>query len=169
MLIDTPLLVVGRGPAALVVAKVASGWGLSSLVAGHQVVGGDDPVVLDAESVAVLAPHGVFDVLRPYLSAVEPPTIVPATFEAVLKHHCVADMNVTVYDGMELVDRVRVDGGAPAGPGGVRGVLTDGRARWEVRADAFVDAADLPGELPAAIPAAARVAAAALAAVQRRG
>lgn len=157
MLIETPLLVVGRGPAALVVAKVASGSGLSSLVAGHEPLGGDEPVALDPEAVRVLAPHGVFDVLRPYLSAVEPPSIAPATFEAVLKHHCVADMNVTVYDGMALVEAQR-------NGDGLRGVLSDGRSRWEVSADAFVDAADLPSELPAAITAAARAAAAVLAA-----
>ena len=62
-------------------------------------------------------------------------------FEQVLKHHCVADMNVTVYDGMELVERVTVE---PATGDGVRGVLTDGRSRWDVSADAFVDAAELP-------------------------
>jgi len=159
MVIDTPLLVVGRGPAALVVAKVASGWGLSSLVAGHEPSGGADPVLLDAEAVAVLSPHGVFDVLRPYLSSVEPPTISPLVFEQVLKHHCVADMNVTVYDGMQLVDRVDAASGA-----GIRGVLTDGRSRWQLTADAFVDAAELPADLPAAIPAAARVAQAILSA-----
>jgi hypothetical protein len=157
MVIDTPLLITGRGPAALVVAKVASGWGLQSLVAGHEPLGGDAPVVLDAEAIAVLSPHGVLDVLRPYLAVAEPPTIDPLVFEQVLKHHCVADMNVTVYDGLDLVERV------PQGAG-VTGVLTDGRARWEVTADAFVDAADLPTDLAAAIPAAARRAAAVLAA-----
>ena len=39
------------------------------------------------------------------------------------------------------------------------GVLSDGRARWEVVADAYVDAADLPATLPDAITAAARRAA----------
>ena len=106
MVIDTPLLVTGHGPAGLVVAKVVSGWGLQSLVAGHQPLDGDEPVVLDPEAVAVLTPHGVFDVLRPYLASVEPPSIAPVVFEEVLKHHCVADMNVTVYDGIELVERV---------------------------------------------------------------
>ena len=43
-------------------------------------------------------------------------------FEEVLKQHCVADMNVSVYDGVDVVDRV-VDGR------GVRGVLTDGTSR----------------------------------------
>ncbi|MPY91552.1 MAG: hypothetical protein GEV08_00395 [Acidimicrobiia bacterium] len=148
MLIDTPLLVVGRGPAALLVARFVSGSSMSSLLAGHEVLGGEVPVVLDPEAVAVLTPHGVLDVLRPYLAAAEPPAIAPATFEEVLKHHCVADMNITVYDGLELVERVRRGEG-------VTGVLTDGRARWEVTADAFVDAAELPSWLAAAIPAAA--------------
>ena len=160
MLIDTPLLIVGPGPATLVVAKVASGWGLQSLVAGHQPLDGDEPVTLDPEAVAVLAPHGVFDVLRPYLASVEPPSIGPRTFEEALKHHCVADMNVTVYDGIELVERT------PRGPHGVAGVLSDGRARWEVLADAYVDAADLPTTLPDAITFAARRAAEVMAARQ---
>jgi hypothetical protein len=151
MLIDTPLLIVGSGPGALVVAKVASGWGLSSLVAGHEPLGGEDPVALDADTIEVLSPHGVLDVLRPYLSAAEPPAITPAAFEEVLKHHCVVDMNITVYDGMTLVDDERRDAG-------VSGVLTDGRSRWDVVADAFVDASTLPTELNAAIAAGARLA-----------
>ena len=160
MRIDTPLLVTGHGPAVLVVAKVVSGWGLQSLVAGHQPLEGDEPVVLDADAVAVLAPHGVFDVLRPYLASVEPPSIAPVVFEEVLKHHCVADMNVTVYDGIELVEH------APHGERGVAGVLSDGRSRWDVVADAHVDAADLPTVLPDAITAAARRAAELMAARQ---
>jgi hypothetical protein len=159
MVIDTPLLVVGRGPAALLVARVASGFGLSSIVAGHEPLGGDEPEVLDAAAVAVLAPHGVLAVLRPYFVVNEPPTIAPDVFEQVLKHHCVADPNVTVYDGLELVDR------APRGAG-VSGVLSDGRARWDLLADAFVDAADLPVRLSDAVPAAAGAAARVLAAIR---
>ena len=102
----------------------------------------------------------MLDVLRPYLASAEPPAIAPAAFEEVLKHHCVADMNMTVYDGMELVERT------PRGARGVAGVLTDGRARWEVVADAFVDAADLPTTLPDAITVAARRAAEVMAARQ---
>ena len=79
-----------------------------------------------------------------------------------LKHHCVADMNVTVYDGMELVER----SDCSARAAGSAGVLTDGRSRWEITADAFVDAADLPAQLPAAIPAAAEAAAAVLASLR---
>jgi hypothetical protein len=148
MRIDTPLLVVGRGPPALVVAKLAGGYGLPCLLAGHEVVGGDVPVALDADAVVVLERHGLLDVLRPYLTALDPVAIAPRAFEEVVKHHCVADPNVTVYDDVEVIERVAVGAG-------LRGVLTDGRARWELLADRFVDAELLPGALPAAITAAA--------------
>jgi hypothetical protein len=148
MLIDTPLLILGPGPAAWVVAKVASGWGLSSLVAGHEPLGDEVPVELDDAAISVLSPHGVLDVLRPYLAVSEPPAIAPVVFEEVLKHHCVVDMNITVYDGMSLVEQ------RPRGAG-VSGVLTDGRARWDLLADAFVDATTMPTGLNAAIAAGA--------------
>jgi hypothetical protein len=144
MLIDTPLLVVGRGPAALVVAKVAAAYGLACLLVGHEVAGDDTPVALDLDAAAALEQHGLIDVLRPYLAGTDPPTLAPMAFEEVIKHHCVADLNVTVYDQMTVVERV------PAGPG-VRGVLTDGTSRWEVSADLFVDASLLPTDLGAAI------------------
>ncbi len=152
MQIDTALLIVGRGPGALLVGKLASGRGLGSVIAGHTITGGDEPAPLSDEAVAVLTPHGVFDVLRPYLASHHPVAIEPAAFEEVLKHHCVADMNTTVYDGLQLVEAEPTEGG------GVRGVLTDGRSRWPVTADAFVDAATLPTELSAAVTAAAEVA-----------
>jgi hypothetical protein len=148
MLIDTPLLVVGKGPGALVVAKIAAGWGLPCTLVGHEVVGDDTPVVLGADAVAELTPHGVLDILRPYLDAVDRPAIRPRAFEEVLKHHCVADFNVTVYDRMNVVDRV-VDGR------GIRAVMTDGKARWDITADTFVDAASLPTALSDAITAGA--------------
>ncbi|MEZ5410836.1 MAG: hypothetical protein R2761_22600 [Acidimicrobiales bacterium] len=152
MQIETSLLVVGTGPGALLVGKLASGRGLGSVIAGHRITGGDEPVPLSDAAVAVLTPHGVFDVLRPYLASHHPVAIEPAAFEEVLKHHCVADMNTTVYDGLELVEAELTEGG------GVRGVLTDGRSRWPVTADAYVDAATLPTELSAAVTAAAEVA-----------
>jgi hypothetical protein len=153
MQIDTSLLVVGAGPGALLVGKLASGRGLGSVIAGHRISGlGDEPVPLSEAAVAVLTPHGVFDVLRPYLASHHPVTIEPAAFEEVLKHHCVADMNTTVYDGLELVEA------EPTAGGGVRGVLTDGRSRWPVTADAYVDAGTLPTDLSAAVVAAAAVA-----------
>jgi hypothetical protein len=151
MLIETPLLVVGTGPAALVVAKVAAGWGLPCMLVGHEVISGDTPVPLEADAVADLTPHGVLDILRPYIQAVDPPTISPRDFEDVLKHHCVADLNVTVYDRMTAVER-EINGR------GLRAVLTDGKSRWDVVADVFVDASALPSNLSAAITAGAATA-----------
>ena len=159
MLIDTPLLVVGRGPAALVVAKVAGGCGLACLLVGHEVTGDDEPVALGAGAVDALERHGLMDVLRPYFEGLDPPTISPRTFEEVIKHHCVADLNVTVYDRMAVVDRH--PGGVEGR--GVRAVLTDGASRWEVSADIFIDADGLPASLPAAITAGVAAATAAAA------
>lgn len=144
--IETPLLIVGHGPAALVAAKVASGAGLPCLLAGHQSLDQHDPVQLDEQSLAVLEPDGVLGVLRPYAASQEPFAIAPGLFEQGLKHHCVADMLVTVYDGMWLTDSVEVGQGRS-------GVLTDGRARWRIEADRFLDASDLPTELNAAVQA----------------
>src|SRR4051812_29842914 len=105
MLIDTPLLVVGRGPAALVVAKIAAGYGLPCLLVGHDVSDDDRPVPLTADAAAALERHGLLGILQPYLDSVSPPTITPRAFEEVIKHHCVADLNVTVYDRMDVVER----------------------------------------------------------------
>ena len=77
--------------------------------------------------------HGVLDVLRPYLTAITPVTITPRAFEEVVKHHCVADLNVTVYDEVDVIDRRLGDDGGQA-------VLSDGTSRWELHADRFVDA-----------------------------
>jgi hypothetical protein len=154
MRIDTPLLVVGRGPAPLVVAKVAAGYGLACLLAGHETLGDDVPVPLGADAVAALERHGLLDVLRPYLAALDPLAIAPRTFEEVVKHHCVADLNVTVYDAVTVVERV-------AESDGLRGVLTDGTSRWALQADRFVDADALPRALSDAIVAGAAVATAA--------
>ena len=106
MRVDTPLLVLGRGPAALVAAKVAGACGQPCLLVGHEVVGGDAPVGLDRSAVAVLEQHHLVDVLRPHLLAFDPLTVAPREFEEVLKQHCVADPNVGVYDRMELLERV---------------------------------------------------------------
>ena len=153
MRVETPLLVVGTGPAALVVAKLAAGAGLPCLLAGHQVGGdGDDvPVALTPAAVGVLERHRVLDVLRPYLAPTDPPTISPVAFEEVVKHHCVADLNVTVYDGVQVIERAAEGGALPA----VLTVLTDGRSRWDLVADQFVDAAGLPVDLSDAIVAGA--------------
>ena len=151
MRIETPLLIIGGGPSALAAAEIASGYRLPSLVVGHAAGRGpnpDYPVGLDADAVDALTPHGVLDVLRPYLAVADPPTLSPHVFEDVLKHHCVADMNVTVYDAMDVVDR------QPAGDR-LAAVLTDGKARWEVAADAWIDTSEFPADLSAAVNRAA--------------
>ncbi len=146
--IDTPLLIVGHGPAALVAAKLASGIGQSSLVAGHESIGTYEPVVLDQRSVDILEPDGVLGVLRPYAADQDPFAIAPATFEAGLKHHCVVDMLVTVFDGLWVED-LEIDGS------GATGRLTDGRSNWAVTADAYLGVSDYPTDLNAAIHCAA--------------
>jgi len=146
VLIETPLLIVGGGAGALVAARIASAHSLTSLVAGHVPTDDETPVSLTADSVTAMGDS--LGVLRPYLASTEPPTIAPSVFERVLKHHCVADMNVTVYDGMKLLDpRVAEDGG-------VRGVLVESRSRFDVVGDAFLDASTLPTNLNQAIAAA---------------
>ena len=157
--IDTSLLVVGCGPAALVAAKVASGHGLSSLVAGHEVVADSRPITLSPESLTVLRPHGVLDVLRPYASMQDPFTIAPLAFEQGLKHHCVADMLVTVFDQVSVLDLEppNPDPDPDRGDRGTAhcGVLTDGRSSWDLHADGYFDAATLVGDLNALITGAA--------------
>src|SRR5687768_4057420 len=98
--IHTPLLVVGGGPAALVAAKVASGWGRPCLLVGHHPHDDPGPTVLDPRSESILERHGVLGVLRPHATAQDPFTITGLVFEQALKHHCVADTLITVYDGM---------------------------------------------------------------------
>jgi hypothetical protein len=153
MVVDTPLLIVGGGPGALAAAEIASGYSLPSLVVGHVAGAGPDPdfpVALDAGAVAALTPHGVLDVLRPYLAVVDPPTLSPRVFEEVLKQHSIADFNVTVYDGLEVEDRdVDPDSGA------VRGVLIDHRRRWSLTADAMIDTTTFPPGLSDAVNRAA--------------
>jgi hypothetical protein len=158
--IETPLLVLGRGPAALVAAKLAGSWGQPCLLVGHEVLGGDAPEALDPTAVALLDEHGLLDVLRPHLHGSDPPTIAPRELEEVLKQHCVADLNVGVYDRMGLVERT-VTGAA------LRGVLASGTSRWEVVADGWIDAEALPTSLSAAIAAGAAAASDAIAARQR--
>ncbi len=147
MKVDTPLLIIGGGPGALAAAEIASGFRLPSLVVGHVTAAGPNPeypVALDDGAVTALDHHGVLGVLRPYLAVQDPPTVSPHVFEDIVKHHCVADMNVTVYDGMDVVE-------LQTEPGSVNGVLTDGRARWELRADALIDTTDFPTDLSAAV------------------
>lgn len=158
----TGLLIVGGGPGALAAAEIASGYRLPSLVVGHEAGKGPNaefPVALDGDAVAALLPHGVLDVLRPYLAVADPPTLSPHVFEDILKHHCVADMNVTVYDAMEVTDR------RPAGAG-LRGTLTDGKARWDVEAEAVIDTSEYPPGLSDAVNRAAQDVRAVLRAMQ---
>ncbi len=151
--IATRLLVLGPGPAALVAAKTAASRGLPCLLAGHEPIDVVEPVALDDEALEALRPDGVLDVLRPYASAQEPFAIAPLHFEQGLKHHCVADMLVTVYDRMWFeADRQTVDGAR------VSGSLTDGSSRWALTTDAVFDAtaANPSDDLNAAIVAGAR-------------
>tara|TARA_R110000787_G_scaffold134595_2_gene246980 strand:- start:787 stop:1347 length:561 start_codon:yes stop_codon:yes gene_type:complete len=171
--IDTPLLIVGGGPAALIVATVVSGSSMGSLIVGHESVGGDELVQLDEAEVAVLKPHGVINVLRPYATSTEPFVITAALFEKVLKHHCVVNMNITVYDGMKLVDLKIVGDGGDASDGGdrdsgdgkaareglgARATISDGHSQWQVKADYLADTGHLSVDLNEAIKSGAALA-----------
>jgi hypothetical protein len=147
--IDIPVLVVGHGPAPLTVAKMLSGRGVPCLLAGHRVGRETVPTPLGPAAVEVLKDYGLLDILYPYLDRNGASvTISPDIYENVVKHHCVADVNVTVYDEVTIVDRF-------AGPSGVEAVMTHGRSRWEVHASQLVDGSDLPASLPEAIVTAA--------------
>ncbi len=147
--IATPLLVFGPGPAALVTAKLVSGAGLPCLLAGHHNLDQLQPVELDERSLAILEPQGVLGVLRPYAASQNPFTIAPAMLENGLKHHCVADMLVTVYDHMTLTE-VRNDGEQMCGK------LRDDRSEWDVVADTMVDVTSWPTDLNRCIEESAR-------------
>jgi len=142
--LETSLLVRGPGPATVVAAKVAGACGQPCLLVGHEITGDDEAVVLDVAGLDALEQYGLVDVLRPHLVAAHPPSIVPSEFEYVLRQHCIADLNVSVYDRFDVVDRVVRDGT-------LHGVLTDGTSRWELVADTWIDAATLATSLPAAI------------------
>ena len=135
--IDTPLLIVGGGPAALIVGTVASGYSLSSLIVGHESKDSDEMFGLDDKAIALLKPHGVINVLRPYAESYEPFVITASLFEKVLKHHCVVNMNITLYDGMELLDL------SPDGDG-AKATMSDGETQWLIRADHLVDTSNMP-------------------------
>ena len=147
--IEVPVLVVGPGPAPLTVAKMLAGRGVPCLLAGHTVLPEVGPAPLGPAAVEVLKVHGLLDILHPYLDRNGGSvTISPDIYENVVKHHCVADINVIVYDGVAIVDRL-------TGPSGIEAVMTDGRSRWEVRASQLVDGSDMPTSLPDAIVTAA--------------
>jgi 2-polyprenyl-6-methoxyphenol hydroxylase-like FAD-dependent oxidoreductase len=143
------VLIVGGGPGALAAAEIASGYRLASLVIGHESGKGPDPdipVSLDARAVQALDHHGVLEVLRPYLYQAEPPTVSAHVFEDVLRQHCAADLNVTLYDTVELTTLTAssVDGGISSG---CQAVLTSGRSRWDLSADALIDTSGYPANL----------------------
>src|SRR5215813_13379558 len=101
------VLIVGGGPGALAAAQFASGVQLPSLVVRHESGQGPDadvPVSLDEHAAAALDRHGALEALRPYLFAVEPPTLSPHVFEDVLRQHCAADLYVTMYDKIHISD-----------------------------------------------------------------
>ena len=151
MLIDTPLLITGSGPASLIIAKLASGRGLSSLIAGHSSSQDQTAVLLSKGAVNILSPHGLFYVLRPYLLSHDPVHISRAAFEQVLKHHCVADMNTTVYDNFSFTP-IRNDIEARWS-----GIISDGTSSWDIRADAWIDAAKISADLQTAISSSDRI------------
>ncbi len=147
--IDVPVLVVGQGPAPLTVAKMLSGRGVPCLLAGHTVLPEAAPAALGSSALDVLKAYGLLDILHPYLERNGASvTISPDVYESVVKHHCVADVNVIVYDEVAIVDCV-------SGPSGVEAVMTHERSWWEVRAAQLVDGSDLPTSLPDAIVTAA--------------
>jgi hypothetical protein len=147
--IDVPVLVVGPGPGPVTVAKLLSGRGVPCLLAGHTVLGDAGVEVLAASAVNVLEANGLLEVLHPYVDRKGASvTIAPGVYEIVVKQHCVADINVIVYDEVAVVDR-------RAGPAGVEAIMTHGRSRWTVHASELVDGSDLPTSLPDAIVAAA--------------
>lgn len=154
MIIETPLLIIGHGPAALVAAKVLSGSGLASLVAGHTPLDDTEPVELDADSLAILEPHGVLGVLRPYALTHEPFTIAPLLFEQGLKHHCVADMLITVYDDMAFTS-TQTPTDHDHGAGWEAGRLDGAGSSWEIKADALLDVSSYPTDLNQSIHQAA--------------
>ena len=142
--IDTPLLIVGGGPAALIIGTVAAGYSLGSLIVGHESLDSDEAVELDDEALALLQPHGVINVLKPYATSTEPFVITAALFEKVLKHHCVVNMNITLYDGMEVLDL------KPEGDG-ARCTISDGHTQWAIKADKLVDTTNFPADLNGAV------------------
>ena len=150
MLIEVGAIVVGRGPGPLTVAKMLAGQAIPCLLAGHEPAGGDELVSLDDTAVAALAHHRLLDILVPYLAAGPSRSIAAVEYEHVVKHHCVADINVTVYDNVAVIERRHA-------AQGVEAVLTDGRSRWDLRAQWFVDGEALPTPLSQAIVAAAKV------------
>jgi hypothetical protein len=126
-----------------------AGRGVTCLLAGHTVRPEVAPAVLGSVALDVLKAHGLLDILGPYFDRNDASAAIsPEIYENVIKHHCVADINVIVYDEVVIAD-------CRAAPSGVEAVMTHGRSRWEVHASELVDGADLPAALPDAIVTAA--------------
>lgn len=147
--IDTPLLITGGGVGALIVGQITSGASLGSLIVGHRCqVHADNADAqleeLDAKSTAILQPHGVLNVLIPYAVSAEPLVIDRTVFEKVLKHHCVVNMNITVYDDMKISNLV-IDGETATA------VLSDDKHHWTLRADRVAETSTLSANLNNAI------------------
>lgn len=149
--IETPLLIIGGGPAALIAATVASGYSMGSLIVGHEPVCPDESVKLEAGVLDILKPHGVINVLLPYADATDPVVIKASVFEQVLKHHCVVNMNITLYDGMSVSDLRREGEGAHL-------TISNGETRWSVSADYLIDTSKVSTDLNTAIRAGAATA-----------
>ena len=151
------VLIIGGGPGALAAAEIASGVQLASLVVGHESGKGPDadvPVSLDERAAQVLDHHGVLEALRPYLYRVEPPTLSPHVFEDVLRQHCAADLYVTMYDTIEILQLTAAPGDDGTSSH-CEAILTDGHSRWDLSADAMIDTAGYPPSLPDAVNRAA--------------
>jgi hypothetical protein len=63
----------------------------------------------------------------------------------VLKHHCVADMNTTVYDNISFTP---IRNGLAAQHSGT---ISDGTSSWDINADAWIDTAKISTDLQTAI------------------
>lgn len=142
---------MGGGPAALIIGTVAAGYSLGSLIVGHESLGSDETVELDDEALELLKPHGVINVLKPYATSTEPFVITATLFEKVLKHHCVVNMNITLYDGMKVLD-LMLDGA------GAQCAISDGHTEWLIKADRIVNTTQLPTDLNGAVKAGAAIA-----------
>ncbi|MFV0524653.1 MAG: hypothetical protein ACK5RL_09160 [Acidimicrobiales bacterium] len=164
-MISTPLLIIGSGPVAVVTAELASAVGIASLLVGEPsgaaadaAVGAADerPVALTPETETILARTGLLGVLGPHVPAGPPSSggeggrlwIAPAALFRALRRHCVADLMVTVYDGMTVTDPT------PRAGGGFEATIGDGTSSWTAHAASVVDARALPEDLNAGVGAA---------------
>lgn len=121
------------------------------MIAGHSSSQDQTAVLLSKGAVNILSPHGLFDVLRPYLLSHDPVHISRAAFEQVLKHHCVADMNTTVYDNFSFTP-IRNDIEARWS-----GIISDGTSSWDICADAWIDTAKISADLQTAISSSEKI------------